>query len=317
MLTTFLQCADVHFRRRAMTRAKQDIRADVRRDNAREAKREAAAQELSHETFKVAIRADACAMIRVKDFVIRADGDDVELIPDVLALFGRHGTDRAVVVRQRAAEVFEQDVGEFPRQARRTLAARLDAKGPADRSQFLFPKNRELQPPFGNELHREQDLAGMRAVLGRPGRRAAHEVARDDDVSIRTANAARRFRRDLARAHVAVLAADACEAERTLRLLLVKPIKHRITAELLHAQQHLAHSGIRRMIEHVLLARKRLAIRGNGLHVVGCAAMRVRVRIIVLVRLPIRMLMRMRMVMWMLVCVFLRLVCHHFALHNL
>lgn len=72
----------------------------------------------------------------------------------------------------------------------------------------------------------------MRAVLGDACGRAAQQVARYDDIGICAADAERALLRNLAWAHVAVLAADARQTERALRLLLVEAVKDRVAAEL-------------------------------------------------------------------------------------
>ena len=142
----------------------------------------------------------------------------------------------------------------------------------------------------------------MCAVLCHAARRAAQEVAGNDEIGIRAADPARALRRDLARPHVAVLAADPRHAERTLRLLLVKAVECRITADLLHVQQHLAHGGIGCLFENILLRRERLAVVRDRLHVVVHTAMDVRMRRVMRVRLPCAVLMRVIVVMTVPMC---------------
>jgi len=88
-----------------------------------------------------------------------------------------------------------------------------------------------------------------------------------------------------------------------LWLLLVKAVERRIAADLFHVQQHLAHGGIGRLVEHILLRGERLAVGGNRLHVVVDAAVRVRVRRVVRVRLPgrVRVVVIMRVYMFVVV----------------
>ena len=150
----------------------------------------------------------------------------------------------------------------------------------------------------------------MCAVLCDTARRAAQEVARHDEVGIRAADAARALRRNFAGSHVAVLAADARHAERALRLLFVEPVERRVAADLLHVEQHLAHRGVGRLLEHLLTRRKRLAVRRDRLHVVVHAAVRMRMRRIMRVRMPLvlRVLMIMRMHMIMIVRVVMSMI---------
>ena len=98
----------------------------------------------------------------------------------------------------------------------------------------------------------------------------------------------------------AVLAADAGKSKRTLRFLLIEAVERRIAADLLHVQQHFAHGGIGRLVEHILLRGECLAVGGNRLHVVVDAAVRVRLRRVVRVRLP----GRLRVVVIMILCVY-------------
>ncbi len=274
-----------------MADAEHRVRADVRRDDAREAEREAAAQELAHDALPVTIRADARAVIRVEDLVIGADGEDAELLPDLLPLLRRERLDRLVVVRRRAREVGEQHVRELPREALRALPARLDAERAAHLADARLAEERQREAPLGDEFQREQDLARVRPVLGDARRRAAQQVAAHDEVGVGAADAARALRRDLAGTHVADLAADARETERALRLLCVEAVEDRRDANLLHAQHHLAHGGVRRMVENILLRRERLAVLGDRLHIVRDAAMDVRVVVV----MPVCMIVLMRM----------------------
>ena len=310
-----LERADVDFRRCAVADAEHRVGADVRGDDAREAEREAAAQELLHDAPPVAVRADARAVVGVEDLVVGADGQDVELLPDLLPLLRRERLDRLVVVRRRAREVGEQDVREFAREALRALAARLDAERAADLADALLAEQRQREPPFGDEFQREQDLPRVRAVLRHARRRAAQQVAADDEVGVGAADAARALRRDLAGAHVAELAADAREAEGALRLLCIEAVEDRRKADLLHAQHHLAHGRIRCMVEDVLLRGERLAVLGDGLHIVGDAAVDVRMLVVMPVCMLVRVVMRMRMVVcvevFLLVRVLVAIVCAH------
>ena len=84
----------------------------------------------------------------------------------------------------------------------------------------------------------------------------AEEVPCHNQVSIGSADAAGRALRDLAGAHEAVLAADAGHAEDALRLLAVKAVKDGLDAAALHVEEHLAHSGIRRLLDLLLLVRE-------------------------------------------------------------
>lgn len=232
-------------------------------------------------------------MIGVKDLVVGADGDDVELVPDILALFRRHRADGLVVIRNSAAQVLEQDVGELARELAGRLPFRLEAECLRYRAELLLAEDWQLEAPLCDELHREQELAGMCAVLGDACGRTAQQVAGHDDIGIRTADAARTLLRDLARPHIAVLAADAGEAERTLRLLLVEAIEDCLVAELPEVLDHLAHSRVRCLLEDILFRGKCLAIGGDGRHVVIDTDLVVLARRMD-VRAPVRMLARLQ-----------------------
>ena len=302
-----LERADVDLRRRAVAVAEEHVRADVRGDDAREAEGEAAAQELLHEALPVAVRADSRAVVRVKDLVVGAYGDDVELVPDILALLRRHHADGLVVIGDGAAQVLEQDVGEFARELAGRLALRLEAERLRDRAQFFLAEDWQLEAALCDELHREQDLAGMRAVLGDACGRAAQQVARHDDIGICTADAERALLCDLAWAHVAVLAADARQTERALRLLLVEAVKDRVATELTEVLDHLAHSRVRRLLEDVFLRGECLAIRCDSRHVVVDADFMMLARRVDM-RAPVWMLARLQRAILMMVVVMTLLV---------
>ena len=284
-----LEHADVDLRGRAVAIAEEHIRADIRRDDTREAECEAAAQEFLHEALPVAVRADSRAVIGVKDLIVGADGNDVELIPDILALFRRHRADGLVVIGDSAAQVLEQDIRQLARELSGRFSLRLEAKCFRYRAELLLAEDWQLEAPLCDELHREQELAGMCAVLGDACGRTAQQVAGHDDIGIRTADAARTLLRDLARPHIAVLAADAGEAERTLRLLLVEAIKDCLVAELPEVLDHLAHSRVRCLLEDILFRGKCLAVGGDGRHVVIDTDLVVLARRMD-VRAPVRML---------------------------
>ena len=305
----FLECADVDLRGRAMTDAEERVGRDVGGDDARVAEGEAAAQELLHDALPIAVRAAARAVEGIEDLVVGADRQNVELLPDLFSFGGGECSDGAILFGQGAGEIGEQHVGKAAREAARALTARIDAEGTADLADALFSEKRQFELAFGGELQRQQHFARVCAVLGDAARSAPKEVARDDEVGIGAADAARALRRDLARPHVAVLAADAGEAEGTLRLLLIKAVKRRIAADLFHVQQHLAHGGIGRLVEHILLRGERLAVGGNRLHIVVDAAVRVRMRRVVRMRLPgrVRVVVIMIMCMLMVVRVAMRL----------
>ena len=148
-----LECADVDLRRRAVAVAEEHVRADIRGDDTREAEREAAAQELLHETLPVAVRADSRAVVRVKNLVVGAYGDDVEFVPDVLALLRRHHADGLVVIGDGTAQVLEQDVGELARKLAGRLALRLEAERLRDRAKFLLTEDWQLEAALCDEFH--------------------------------------------------------------------------------------------------------------------------------------------------------------------
>ena len=286
------ECTDVDLRGRAMPNTEERVRRDVRRDHARIAERQTAAQELLHRALPVAVRAAACAVERIKHLVVRTDGENVELLPHFLAFGGRKCRNGTILTGDGAREILKQHISELARETLRRLPARLDAERLAHLTDALFAEQRQLQPTLGCKFQREQNLACMSTVLCHAARRAAQEVAGNDEIGIRAADPARALRRDLARSHVAVLAADPRHAERTLRLLLVKAIERRVTADLLHVQQHLAHGGIGGLFENILLRRERLAVVRNRLHVVVHAAVDVRMRCVMRVWLPCAVLMR-------------------------
>ena len=101
----------------------------------------------------------------------------------------------------------------------------------------------------------------------------------------------------------AVLAADAGKSKRTLRFLLIEAVERRIAADLLHVQQHFAHGGIGRLVEHVLFRGERLAVGSDGLHVVVDAAVHMWMRLVVRVWLPVGMRVIVRVVVTVTVTV--------------
>ena len=286
------ECTDVDLRCRAMPDTKECIRRDVRRDHARVAERQTAAQELLHRALPVAVRAAACAVERIKHLVVRADGKNVELLPDLLTFSGCKCRNGTILTGDGTRKILKQHVSELAREALRRLPARLDAERLAHLTDALFTEQRQLQSALGSEFQRQDHLTRMCAMLCHAARRTAQEVAGNDEIGIRTADPARALRRDLARSHVAVLAADPRHAKGALRLLLVKAVERCVAADLLHVQQHLAHGGVGGLFENILLRRERLAIVRDRLHVVVHTAVDVRMCCVVRVRLPCAVLVR-------------------------
>ncbi len=264
-----------------MADAEDDVCGDVGSDDAGKAESKSAAQELFHDALPVSVGADAGAVIGVKDFIVGTDGDDVEVVPNFLPFRRGHGFDRFIVIRRRAGEVGQEDVGQFAGQGFDVVRVIGNAEGFADLMEFFNAENGEVQPPFGDEFQGQQDFTGMRPVLGYTGSGTAQDIARYDEVGIGTADAEGSLRRNLTRAHIAVFTTYAGQAEGTLRFLPVEAVKGRVTANLFHAQQHFSYGRVRCMVQDILLGGKGLAVFGNGLHVVVDAAMDVGMIVIV------------------------------------
>lgn len=153
----------------------------------------------------------------------------------------------------------------------------------------------------------------MGSVLGHAGRGTAQEVARYDEVSIGTADAARALGRNLAGPHVAVLAADASQAERALRFLLVEAVEGCIAANLLHAQEHFTDCRVRRAVEDILLGCEGLAVFGDSRHVVVDAAVDVGMIVVMRVDVIGQTVMMMFVVMIVMVIVMMKMVMFVFV----
>lgn len=192
-----------------MADAEDDVCGDVGSDDAGKAESKSAAQELFHDALPVSVRTDAGAVIGVKDFIVGTDGDDVEVVPNFLPFSRGHGFDRFIVIRCRAGEVGQEDVGQFAGQGFDVVRVIGNAEGFADLMQFFNAENGEVQPSFGDEFQGQQDFTGMRPVLGYAGSGTAQDIARYDEVGIGTADAEGSLRRNLTRAHIAVFTAYA------------------------------------------------------------------------------------------------------------
>ena len=264
-----------------MADAEDDVCGDVGSDDAGKAESKSAAQELFHDALPVSVRTDAGAVIGVKDFIVGTDGDDVEVVPNFLPFSRGHGFDRFIVIRCRAGEVGQENVGQFAGQGFDIVCVIGNAEGFADLMQFFNAENGEVQPPFGDEFQGQQDFTGMRPVLGYTGSGTAQDIARYDEVGIGTADAEGSLRRNLTGTHIAVFTAYAGKAEGTLRFLLIEAVKGRVTANLFHAQQHFSYGRVWRMVQDILLGGKGLTVFGNGLHVVVDAAVNVGMVVIV------------------------------------
>ena len=264
-----LKGADVHLRGHAVADTEEAVGRNRGRDDTREGKGKAAAQELLHDTSPVAVRADAALMVSLKDLMVGADRNDVQILPDLLALRRGAGLDDLVVVRNGSGHIREQLVREFGGNALNASSLGLDAEGLCRVANLLLAENRKIEFPFRGPLERQNDLSAVHAVLRGTGRRRAKQVSRDNQIRIRAADALRALRRDLTWSHVADFAADAGETEATLRLLLVKAVKGRVKAELFRAEQHLPHGRVRRVVDDILLRGEGFLILGDRVHVVA------------------------------------------------
>ena len=209
----FFECAHIDFGGCAMTDAEECIRGDIRGHDAREAEGQTAAQELLHDAFPVAIRADTGAMIGIEYFVIGTDRQDVELLPDLLALLWCQRLDGLVFSRNGTREVIEQYVRQFAGQPLRALAACPHAESLADLTDAGRADERKVEAALRREFQGKEDFPGMGAVLGYTACGTSEEIPGHDEVGIGAADAARAFRRDLAGPHIADLAADAGKPE--------------------------------------------------------------------------------------------------------
>lgn len=294
---TFLQGADIDFRRSPVADAEHDVRADIGCDDASKAEGQATAQELFHNALPVAIGADAGAVIGVEDFVIGADGDDIQVVPDFLPFCRGHGFNCFVIVRRCPRQVGQEDIGQFAGQGLDVVCVVRDAEGLADLMQFFDAENRQVEAALGDEFQGQENFSGMGSVLGYTGSGTAQEVARYDEVSIGTADAARALGRNLAGPHVAVLAADTGQAEGTLRFLLVEAVEGCIAANLFHAQEHFPDCRVWCAVEDILLGSEGLAVFGDSRHVVVDAAVDVRMIVVMRVDVVGQTVMVMFMVM--------------------
>lgn len=124
-----------------MADAEDDVCGDVGSDDAGKAESKSAAQELFHNALPVSVGADAGAVIGVKDFVVGTDGDDVEVVPNFLPFRRGHGFDRFIVIRCRAGEVGQEDVGQFSGQGFDVVRIVGNAEGFADLMEFFNAEN--------------------------------------------------------------------------------------------------------------------------------------------------------------------------------
>ena len=264
-----LKGADVHLRGHAVADTEETVGRNRGRDDTREGEGKAAAQELLHDTSPVAVRADTALMVGLKDLVVGADRNDVEILPYLLALCRGTGLDDLVVVRNGSGHILKQLVREFGGNALNASSLGLNAEGLCRIANLLLAENRKIELPFRGPLERQNDLSAVHAVLRGTRCRRAKQVSRDNQIRIRAADALRALRRDLTWSHVADFAADTGETEATLRLLLVKAVKGRVKAELFRAEQHLTHGRVRRVVDDILLRGEGFLILGDRIHVVA------------------------------------------------
>ncbi len=164
------------------------------------------------------------------------------------------------------------------------------------------------------EEEREHRLPASRAVGCRTGCEVAEQVPCHNEVRVGSADASGRALRDLAGPHEAVLAADAGHAEDALRLLAVKAVKDGLDAAALHVEKHLAHSGIRRLLDLLLLVREGPAVgadcRGvvRDIHLVMMVVMALVVMSVVVIMVMVVMVLMVMVVIMVMLMIMLRTV---------
>ena len=200
--------------------------------------------------------------------MVGADRDDVQILPDLLTFRRCAGRDRLVLARVRRRQIVEEHLAEIDRDVFQLAVFRLDAELFRRRLNFVFPFDRHVELAFRCPHQIQNDFAGVHPVLSDPSRGHTAEVARDDQIRVRAAYALRRFRRDPARPHQAVLAADPRDAEVALGLLGVEPVKDAVDAEVVHPAHHFPNGRVRRFFHLARLIREGFLVRRDGLHVV-------------------------------------------------
>ena len=262
------QCADIDLRSHAVTDTEQAVCCNGCTDNAGEGKRQTTAQELLHYALPVTVCAAAGLMKCLEHLMIRADRNNIEILPDLLTLCRCTRLNRAVLCRNGTRHIFQQGICQIRSDMLNLSVLGLDTKALGGITNFLLSHNRDVQSAFCRPLEGENDLSRVHTVLRSTGSSGAEQISRNNQIGIRTTDALRAFRGDLTWAHVADLATDTGKAKAALRLLRIKTVKRRINADLLCAKHHLTDCRIRRLLDHVLLGWKSLSIFRNCGHVI-------------------------------------------------
>ena len=216
----------------------------------------------------IAVGAHAGGVQALEHLVIYADGKDIELFPRMQTLGRRERLQGFVRRGDCARKVVEQGVGHLHRQLIERFARSVDAVFAADGAYLRLAQDRQVDRARARTFERQHALTPARAMRRRAGGQRSQHIARNNQVGIGSAHPVRSLLRDLARAHEAILAADARDTERALRLLTLEAVEHGVDADLLHAQQHLAHGRVGSLLNLVLFGGKRLFVGAHRLRVI-------------------------------------------------
>ena len=265
---TLLQRTKIHDGFTAFRQTEQAIHCNGRTQAARPSKGNARAQELLHNVTPIAIGTDTGFVQAFEYLVVHADGQDTQLFPGVQTLLRCEGMDGFMVIWHRTRKILQQNICHFYRKLIEGFAGAINPELLTYGTNLRLALDGKVQRAFARTFQRQHALTTTGTVRCGPRGKGTQHVTSDYQIGVGAAYATWCLLGYLARAHEAILAADARDAERTLRLLGIKAVEYRIDAELLHAQEHIAHGRIGRLFDNLLLVCKRLLVFTHSLHVV-------------------------------------------------
>ena len=151
----------------------------------------AGAQKLRHAVPPVAVGSGRGAMKTFKHFMVRADRNDSELLPDRQPLRGSVTVKRPVFSRNSPGQILKQNIGQRTREFRKGFPFRWNSIFHIFRQNFFPSFNSERNFTFRCILERKHGFASARAVSRRPGCNRPQQIPGDNQVGIRTADAFR------------------------------------------------------------------------------------------------------------------------------
>ena len=105
-----LQGSDIYLGGHPISHTEKSVGSNGSAHHTGEGEGQTATKKLLHYTLPISICTYAGFMICFKDFMIGTDGQNIQLLPQLLPFLRRHGLDNLIVLWNRAAHILQQNI---------------------------------------------------------------------------------------------------------------------------------------------------------------------------------------------------------------